>query len=131
LSALEEIAIAERPNAVPQSCDMIIMSVKHTQRRDKYITFWRPDDKGYCWALENAGRYPDTHVRQHLGYYDSGCSNVAVPAEAVLFLSSAAVIEGRFVTAVRNTAPNRHALLALASAARKRREPAPDVQVTP
>ena len=32
-----------------------VVSVKHTVRDNLYITIWRPDDKGYCWALCNAG----------------------------------------------------------------------------
>lgn len=62
-----------------------VVSVKHTVRDNLYITIWRPDDKGYCWALCNAGRYARASVMAHLGYYNSGCSNVAVPC-AVLDL---------------------------------------------
>ena len=61
--------------------DCYIVNLSHTQRDDRYITIWRPDDKGYCWALSRAGKYTSDHVMQHLGYYNSGCSNVAVPCE--------------------------------------------------
>ncbi|MCB1905943.1 MAG: hypothetical protein KDH15_01120 [Rhodocyclaceae bacterium] len=59
--------------------DCYIVNLSHTQRRDLYITIWRPDDRGYCWALSRAGKYPRDHVMTRLGYYNSGCSNVAVP----------------------------------------------------
>ncbi len=65
----------------------IVLSLKHTKRRDKAITLWRPDDRGYCWTLERAGVYQEQHVLQNLGYYNSGCSNVAVPLELVRSLS--------------------------------------------
>ena len=61
----------------------IVISLKHTHRRHKAITLWRPDDKGYCWPLERAGRYAESGVLEHLGYYNSGCSNIAVPYELV------------------------------------------------
>lgn len=56
-----------------------IVSVHHTLRDDLYVTIWRPDDRGYCWALSRAGKYDRSNVMAHLGYYNSGCSNVAVP----------------------------------------------------
>ncbi|AKJ28811.1 phage protein [Caldimonas brevitalea] len=60
-----------------------VVSVNHTHRRHKYITFWRPDDRGYCWALSNAGKYAEANIRAHLGYYNSGCSSIAVRCQIV------------------------------------------------
>ncbi|MCY1460353.1 hypothetical protein D9M71_779060 [compost metagenome] len=65
----------------------IVISLKHTYRRHKAITLWRPDDKGYCWKLESAGHYDEARVLEHLGYYNSGCSNIAVPLSLVERLS--------------------------------------------
>jgi hypothetical protein len=65
----------------------IVLSLKHTHRRHKAITLWRPDDRGYCWKLESAGIYEEARVLEHLGYYNSGCSNIAVPADLVRKLS--------------------------------------------
>ena len=56
-----------------------VISVMHTLRKHLYMTIWRPDNKGYCWALSNAGKYDRKQVMGELGYYNSGCSNVAVP----------------------------------------------------
>lgn len=61
----------------------IVISLKHTRRRDKAVTLWRPGDHGYCWRLDWAGRYSEQQVLDHLGYYNSGCSNIAVPADLV------------------------------------------------
>lgn len=63
--------------------DFIVISLKHTQRRDKAITLWRPDDKGYCWKVGSAGRYDEARILGHLGYYNSGCADIAVPLELV------------------------------------------------
>lgn len=35
----------------------VIVSAKHTMPGHRYITFWRPDRKGYCWPLSWAGNY--------------------------------------------------------------------------
>ncbi|WP_061238229.1 hypothetical protein [Ectopseudomonas composti] len=59
--------------------EYIVISLKHTKRRHKAITLWRPDDKGYCWTMDRAGIYQEARVLEHLGYYNSGCSNIAVP----------------------------------------------------
>jgi hypothetical protein len=60
-----------------------VISVKHSHKRDRYITFWRPDDRGYTFRLSTAGKYDRDRVMAHLGYYNSGCSNIAVPVEVV------------------------------------------------
>ena len=61
----------------------IVLSLKHTHRRHKAITLWRANDSGYCWPLERAGVYAKSLVLERLSYYNSGCSNIAVPADLV------------------------------------------------
>ena len=61
----------------------IVLSLKHTHRRHKAITLWRPNGSGYCWMLESAGIYGEDSVMERLSYYNSGCSNIAVPYELV------------------------------------------------
>ena len=63
--------------------DCYIVNLSHTTRRDRYITIWRPDDRGYCWALSRAGKYAHDHVMRHLGYYNGGWANVAVPCSVL------------------------------------------------
>lgn len=60
-----------------------IVNLSYTTRDDRYITVWRPDDRGYCWALSRAGRYGLEDVLKHAAYYNSGYANVAVPCEVV------------------------------------------------
>ena len=61
----------------------MVLSLKHTHRRHNAITLWRSNDSGYCWPLERAGIYAEALVLERLGYYNSGCSNIAVPADLV------------------------------------------------
>ena len=68
---------------MPDETQYIVISLKHTHRRHKAITLWRPNDSGYCWTLGRAGQYGEQAVLGHLGYYNSGCSNIAVPLELV------------------------------------------------
>jgi len=70
-------------NAQVPSDQYYIVSVNHTKREDRYITFWRCDDRGYAYPLSWSGKYAGEHVRAHLGYYNSGCATIAVSCEAV------------------------------------------------
>lgn len=63
--------------------DYYVVSVHHTKRHDHYITVWRPDDRGYAYPLSWAGKYAEERVMAALGYYNSGCSNVAVPCDVL------------------------------------------------
>lgn len=62
--------------------DFYVISLKHTRRTDRYVTLWKPNDRGYCFRTTNAGRYAEEMVRAHLGYYNSGTS-IAVPCEVI------------------------------------------------
>ena len=69
--------------------EFYIVSVKWSRRTDKYITFWRPDDKGYAYPLSWSGKYSADNVMAHLGYYNNGDDTIAVPVEIVDPLSVA------------------------------------------
>ncbi len=70
--------------------DFYVISVHHTHRPDKYITLWAPDNKGYVLRTNTAGKYSDECVRASLGYYNSGCSNIAVPCTVLDALTATA-----------------------------------------
>jgi len=53
-----------------------VISLTHTMRHEKYITLWRPDNKGYCYSKENAGLY-ETPKKD---YHDS-CDNMPISEE--------------------------------------------------
>ncbi|CAG8863102.1 hypothetical protein PS627_00038 [Pseudomonas fluorescens] len=61
----------------------IVLSLKHTHKRHRAITLWQANDQGYCWTLNLAGLYEEADVLERLGYYNSGCANIAVPADLV------------------------------------------------
>lgn len=67
--------------------EFIIVSVNHTQRRDKYITLWNPNNAGYCYRTEVAGIYTKDDVMNNLKYYNSGSNTVAVDAEVIKSLA--------------------------------------------
>lgn len=92
-----------------------IVSVKHTQRRHRYITFWRSDDRGYAYPLSWSGKYTRGQVEASLGYYNSGCSTIAVRCEAVDSLAVDPVpgeIDNDAGPVVHNNGENWKALLA-------------------
>lgn len=45
------------PIIIDPTTEYYVISLAHTHRKDKYITLWRPDNKGYCWPLPLAGTY--------------------------------------------------------------------------
>lgn len=59
-----------------------IASSYHTQSHQHYITFWRPENAGYCWPLSWAGKYTAEQVRDQFTYYNSERS-LAVPVDVV------------------------------------------------
>lgn len=101
--------LLERVTPLPM--EFYVISVKHSYKRDRYITFWRPDDKGYCYRLPKAGKYARARVMDHLGYYNTGESgNIAVPVDVVdrmtVMTTPADRLDGEDGPAVLNTIAN-------------------------
>ena len=63
--------------------DCYIVSIKHTRRDQPYITFWRPEAKGYAWPLSWAARYSEAEVLAERNYYHRGDDTLAVPCMLV------------------------------------------------
>ena len=57
-----------------------IFSFKHTNKKDKYFTLWRPNNKGYCYPLQAAGRYTELINGYHCNDYGE---NIAVPLNEI------------------------------------------------
>lgn len=47
------------------------------------LTLWGPDNQGYTWWLEHAGRYSHSRVMEDLDYYNDGENTMAVPCEVI------------------------------------------------
>lgn len=60
-----------------------IVSVGHTQRRDPYILLWNPNNAGYCYRTEIAGKYTHADVSESSNYYNSGDNTLAVKCSAL------------------------------------------------
>lgn len=58
----------------------IIFSLEHTNRKDKFFTLWRPDNAGYTYMLDSAGRYTDIEIGYH---HRSDGGSVAVPYDKI------------------------------------------------
>lgn len=92
-----------------------VVNLSHHNRQSPYITFWRPDDKGYAWPLSWAGRYPREAIVASLDYYHNGHSNIAVAcaaADALAVAPSPGTVDGNKGPVVLNTQANWRALLA-------------------
>jgi hypothetical protein len=95
--------------------DCFVISVHHTLRENRYITIWRPDDRGYAYPLSWAGRYTRERIMSHLGYYNDGYSNITVPCEVLERLAvdpRKGDIDGDAGPVIENTRENWKTILA-------------------
>lgn len=60
-----------------------ILSLKWTRKREPYVSFWRPNNAGYCWPLEWAGVYTSEQIADAPRYYNDGENTLAVPVGVV------------------------------------------------
>ncbi|MDQ7981913.1 hypothetical protein QYH69_32335 [Paraburkholderia sp. SARCC-3016] len=105
-----------RDQLMPADGGAYVISLHHTQRKNRYITVWGPCDAGYYARLTHAGKYSVSHVLKSPGYYNSGgTGNIAVDAETVerlATLTRPGEYDGAPGPALRNTATVWKALLA-------------------
>lgn len=83
----------DKATGTPSEChcstpQYFIVDIRKEWRRQKYITFWRPNNSNYAWPLSWAGRYDKETVDAHGLYYcntNGGRSLVRfpVPCEVV------------------------------------------------
>lgn len=75
-----------------------IISLRHTNKKDSYMTLWRPEDKGYCYAKEHAGIY-DVPKK---GYHDNE-DNMPISIDCDLFMTVFDVMDnGKAVRRIPN-----------------------------
>ncbi len=83
-----------------------IVSLKHTRREDRYISFWRDRDAGYAYPLSWAGQYDAERVLERPQYYHNQDTTIAVRCELVDALGVAPIpglIDGDAGPVVPNT----------------------------
>jgi hypothetical protein len=73
------------------SDDFYILSLKWT--RDEMITWWGPNNSGYSRLLSQAGRYSREAVERDPGYYNNGCTTLAIPCADVEAAAERVVLE--------------------------------------
>lgn len=58
-----------------------LLSLKHS--RGDFLTWWRPDERGYCWGLNVAGLYDEAKAREieRLSTHNGVRATVAVPED--------------------------------------------------
>ncbi|WP_345815328.1 hypothetical protein AAGS40_23415 [Paraburkholderia sp. PREW-6R] len=120
-SAAFSLPIIARDPSEPR--DYYVISVHHTRRDHRYVTLWAPDNKGYVFRAYKAGRYAEDGVREKLGYYNDGCSNIAVPCDIVdpltIMTTPADQLDGADGPALLNTRDSWKMILANVIAAPK------------
>jgi len=42
-----------------------ILSLKHSNAKDKFLTLWRDRNSGYCYSIDQAGVYPEYKEGYH------------------------------------------------------------------
>lgn len=67
-----------------------IVSMRHTHKRDKYITLWGPDSAGYHFSREMSGLYETAEP----GYHDSH-DNMPISKELADSLFTPVIYEGK------------------------------------
>lgn len=99
-----------------QGGELYILSLqgRDLEKRHRYLTFWRPDHRGYAYPLSWAGKYTPAEVREKPGYLSNGETTIAVPCELVDSMSEApapGLIDNNAGPVVPNTKENLRRLM--------------------
>lgn len=62
--------------------DYMILSLKWSEGVDR-LNWWGPNNNGYCYDIDNAGRYTAEQVAANPSYYDNDSTTRAVPVADV------------------------------------------------
>lgn len=75
-----------------------IISLHHTNPKEKYLTLWRPNNAGYCYSKEMAGTYENPEI----GYHDSDI-NMPLPVQQADTLFQETMYDGQLKNMIPNT----------------------------
>lgn len=59
-------------------------------------TWWKPNDSGYTYDLDKAGRYSREAVENKANYYNDGETTLAIPVDKVLAMSFPVILNERY-----------------------------------
>ena len=79
-----------------------LLSLKHTMPREKYLTFWGPNNAGYCYSKNRIGSYPELEE----GYHNSE-STMPIECSKVNELFKPFQFDGRELMMIKNSEINR------------------------
>lgn len=84
-----------------------IISLKHTCKKDPFITFWRQNANGYCYRRDWVGKYEDNLIQANQDYYNDK-DTFAVDSEIVdkLWTKCQLLYGGEIIEAILNTTVN-------------------------
>lgn len=74
--------------------DYIVLSLDHTLKAHNWITLWAPKFRGYCWPLDNAGRYTAEEILEKTHILNNGRATLAIPVEDALRLAVSSHVYG-------------------------------------
>lgn len=60
-----------------------IISLKHTHKDDKVLTFWRENANGYCYRKDWIGRYEDNDINCNNHYYNDKKDTFTVDCDII------------------------------------------------
>ncbi|MDO8640450.1 MAG: hypothetical protein Q7R33_02810 [Nitrosarchaeum sp.] len=60
-----------------------ILSLKWTNQKDKFFTFWQEHCSGYCYRKTQIGIYPEKDIDQHPDYFNNKKDTLAIPTELI------------------------------------------------
>jgi hypothetical protein len=66
------------PNVKVINKEYYILSLKLSKKRDKWFTFWRSNNSGYVWCIDNAGVYKEKEIMSEQAYYNNMESTLAI-----------------------------------------------------
>lgn len=75
-----------------------VISLYHTMPWEKYITIWRPDNAGYCYAKDQAGTYEDFKP----GYHENE-GNMPISTENLNPIFQKVIYDGKEKEMIPNT----------------------------